>query len=45
MCYIAPMNHIWGTALFISLATVAWNILAMTLSWFGIFLPVVEVTG
>jgi hypothetical protein len=39
------MNHIWGTALFISLATVAWNILAMTLSWFGIFLPVVEVTG
>jgi hypothetical protein len=39
------MNRIWGTALFIALLGLAWNILALILSWFGIFAPVVEVIG
>jgi len=39
------MNRIWGTFLFIALLSVAWNILALIFSWFGVFLPAVDTTG
>ena len=39
------MNDIWGFFLFVSLCGLAWNVVALILSWFGIFAPVVEVIG
>jgi hypothetical protein len=36
------MDRIWGTFLFICLAAVAWNVFALVLSWFGIYLPAVD---
>lgn len=39
------MNQFFGTMLFIALLGIAWNVVALILSWFGIFMPVVEVTG
>ncbi len=36
------MNRIFGTLLFISLLGLAWNVLALVLSWFGASLPVVD---
>lgn len=39
------MDRIFGTMLAMALLALAWNIVALILSWFGIFLPVAEITG
>jgi hypothetical protein len=35
-------NQFFGTMLFIALLGCAWNIVALVLSWFGVYLPVAD---